>query len=73
MNKRLQKFARDSMKEDLAILGLHNMEYLRKFKLMYSYGNLDLPIGEVVDKMPAEKLDWAMTQIVNTLAKHVEV
>lgn len=73
MNERLEKFARDSLKEDLAFLGLHNTEYLRKFKLMYSFGNLDLPIGEVVDKMPAEKLDWAMTQTANTLANHVKV
>ena len=73
MNERLEKFARDTLKEDLAFLGLHDMWYLRKFRLMYSGNNLGLSIDEVVDRMPAEKLDWALTQTANTLANHVKV
>ncbi len=36
---------------------------------MYSHKNPDRPIDEVVDKMPAERLDWAMTQVQNSIAK----
>ena len=41
----------------------------RKFKQMYAHGNLDMPIDLVVDKMPEDKLEWAMDQVHNTLIK----
>ena len=71
MNKKLEKFARDTLKEDLAFLGLHDIKCLRTFKLMYSHEDISLPINEIVDKMPAKKLDWAMQQVQNTLNKHL--
>jgi hypothetical protein len=37
---------------------------------MYAQGNLDADIDNVVDLMPADKLDWAMTQVDNTLRGH---
>ena len=40
------------------------------FKRMYAHGNLDADINSVVDSMPAEKLDWAMQQVYNTLRKY---
>jgi hypothetical protein len=57
MNQQLQDFARATIKEGLAKLpsGWQN-----KFWLMY---------GEV-DEMPPEKLDWAMTQVANSLRKY---
>jgi len=69
MNKTLEKFARDTLKENLEWLALRNTSYIRRFKQMYSPGNLDLSIVEVVDNMPAEKLDWALTQVQNTFDK----
>jgi hypothetical protein len=73
MNERLQKFARNSLKEDLFALGLHHTESLRTFRLMYSHEDLTLPINEIVDKMPSAQLDWAMTQVQNSLNKHIKV
>jgi len=42
------------------------------FKRMYSHKNLDLPINEVVDNMPDDKIDWAMQQCQNTLNKKIK-
>jgi hypothetical protein len=40
------------------------------FKRMYSSKNLTLPINEVVDQMPDDKLDWAITQCEQTVNKN---
>jgi hypothetical protein len=40
------------------------------FKRMYSHKNLELPINEVVDKMPDDKLDWAISQCEKTIEKN---
>ena len=37
------------------------------FKRMYSPNNLDLDIEDIVDSMPEDRLDWAMTQVYKTL------
>lgn len=39
------------------------------FKKMYSSGNLGLPVAEVVDNMPKNRLIWAMRQVESTLEK----
>lgn len=39
------------------------------FKKMYAGGDLTKPIEAVVRAMPEEKMDWALTQIENTLKK----
>lgn len=66
MNSQLEKFARDTLKSGLAKLPpAHQM----LFKRMYSHKNLDLPIDDVVDKMPVDKLDWAMQQVKRGLDK----
>jgi hypothetical protein len=36
------------------------------FKRMYAGGNLDMPIDEVVDNMPVEKLQHALNQVLST-------
>ena len=66
MNEQLINFARNELKEGLAQLTDANRLL---FKRMYSHNNLDLPINEVVDKMPEDKLDWAMQQVSRTLKK----
>jgi len=66
MNNQLQDFARAELKAGLAQLPESNHMI---FKHMYSHKNLDLPIDEVVDKMPEEQLDWAMQQVQNSIAK----
>lgn len=69
MNETLKKFARDSLKEGLAKC-TDGQQLL--FKRMYAHKNLDMDINDVVDSMPAEKLDWAMQQVERTLAKKEE-
>lgn len=76
MNNELQEFARAKLKTDLATLP-ERMQ--RTFKLMYGRDNGHrsienaeaMPINDVVDSMPADKLDWAMQQVSNTLAQQV--
>lgn len=63
MNKTLAAFARREIKDGLKKLPecwQHN------FKLMYAKRK-DLPIDQVVDNMDDEKLDWALTQVENSL------
>ena len=64
MNDTLSQFARGQLKR-----GLQKCSHAQilLFKRMYSYEGLELPINEVVDNMPDEKLDWAMQQIQRTL------
>ena len=64
MNKELQRFARNELKAGLAVLPLTHHAI---FKRMYSKNNLDADIGDVVDSMDEDKLDWAMTQVQNSI------
>ena len=64
MNSKIEAFARETLKSQLAGLTPENH---RLFKLMYSPGKPDLPIKTVVDEMPAEKLDWAMQKVQRTV------
>ena len=66
MNDILQKFARDKLKEWLP--KCTPAEQL-VFKRMYSPKDVTLPIETVVDNMPWENLDWAMTQVERTFLK----
>ena len=66
MNKRLTEWARNDLVTELG----HCSEAQRSlFKRMYSHNDLDLSISEVVANMPDDKLDWAMSQVINTVAK----
>lgn len=64
MNNQLQEFARKTLIEGLKQCseGQQNL-----FKRMYALGKLSLSIEDVVANMPADKLDWAMRQVENTL------
>lgn len=64
MNEELQAFARAELKSGLE--QCTDGEQLL-FKRMYSHGNLEADIIEVVDAMPDDKLDWAMQQVKRTL------
>lgn len=66
MNNQLQEFARTQLKDGLVKLPGNNQLI---FKRMYSPGNLDADINDVVDLMPEDKLDWAMQQVQRSLDK----
>lgn len=68
MNSTLQKFARTMLKTGLAECSISQQQM---FKLMYA-DDLDLHINVVVDKMPEDKLDWAMQQVEATIQKNVK-
>jgi hypothetical protein len=60
MNKNIQDFARNYIKDGLKKLPERCTVI---FKKMYANGNMALDIEHVVDKMPEDKLDWAMQQV----------
>ena len=64
MNNQLEDYTRQKIKEGLLKLPKDCQKF---FKRMYSSQNLELPVNEVVDNMPGEKLGWALTQVKNTL------
>ena len=66
MNKQLQQFARNTLKEGLAKLPV---SYQTTFKRMYSHKDLEKSINSIIDSMPSEQLDWAMIQVQNSLDK----
>ncbi len=66
MNILLANYARENIKEGLLKLP---KGYQMKFKRMYSHNNLELPIEDVVKNMPERNLDWALTQVQNSLKK----
>ena len=66
MNSQLVAYARKKIKEGLSELSEGHQVV---FKRLYSHENLELPIDEVVDNVPEEKLSWALTQVQNSLKK----
>lgn len=70
MNQELIDTARAMLKTKLAQC---TDDEQMMFKRMYANGDLALEINAVVDRMPAEKLDWAMQQVDNTLKKRASV
>lgn len=78
MNKTLEAFARAQIKEGLAKLKPENH---RIFKLMYARNEgkrsvedaEQMPIAQVVDEMPANKLDLAIQQVQRSVDKSAAV
>ena len=66
MNNKVSDFTREEIKDGLKQLP---EKWQLMFKRMYSHNNLELDIDSVVDNMPDDKLDWALTQVENSLAK----
>ena len=64
MNINLKNYAKEEIKSGLRQCTEGQQ---MKFKRMYSPKNLDLSIDEVINKIPDDKLDWAMQQVMNTL------
>lgn len=67
MNDQLQEFARSELKAGLAKCTDGNR---RMFNRMYSHEDLDADVNNVVDRMPADKLESAMDQVRRTLIKN---
>ena len=74
MNQSVIDFMRSEIKKGLKQLP---EDWQLLFKRMYSYPNgnlsvlpdLEKPIDKVVDDMPVEKLDWALSQVQKSIAK----
>jgi len=66
MNKSIEHFTRESLKEGLKKLP---EKWQLTFRRMYSHEDLEKDISIVVDEMPIERLDWALTQVENSLNK----
>lgn len=69
MNKQLEAFARETLKDGLALC-TEGQQMI--FKRMYSPTFLEAPINKVVGNMDVEKLDWAMTQVSRTVADNAK-
>lgn len=67
LKKETEKIAREFLKIQLEKI---TPGQLNLFKRMYSqHDDRSRSIEEIVDNMPAEKLDWAIIQIDNTMKK----
>lgn len=72
MNDDLQNFARQHIKDGLEMMG---PTQLRTFALMYGRKGgkrsvedaVAMPLADIVNEIPPDKLDWAMQQVNRTL------
>ena len=66
-NERIIDFSRAEI-----IKGLNKctVDQISIFKRTYSSNDLLKPINEIVNNMPVDKLDWALSQIDNTVEKN---
>ncbi len=78
MNEKLEKFARDDLKNGLAQLEEKHHDLFRKMYAPLVNGGrcdgighhqMDMPINDVVNKMPVDKLEYAMNQVDLTIKK----
>ncbi len=70
MNATFKKLCTEALKTALKKLPENQFTI---FKKMYSPRNLNLTVEECVDQMPDDRLDWAMTQVENSLTKNAKV
>jgi tRNA(Ile)-lysidine synthase TilS/MesJ len=66
MHTDVERYARNLLKERLALLEDKHHDIFRR---MYSHKDLSKPVDRVVDDMEAGQLDWALSQVDNTLRK----
>ena len=66
MNKSVLDFTRQQIIDGLKQLP---ESWVKMFNRMYNSKNLDAPIEETVELMPDEKLDWALSQVENSIKK----
>jgi len=80
MNEQLQQFARQTLKEGLAQCTEAEQLFFKRMYVPWALEiinqnrkmtdeELNTPINEVVDKMPDDKLDWAMQQVQRSINK----
>lgn len=67
MNGTVSEFTRKEI-----IQGLNQLpdSWVKMFNRMYNHKNLDASIEETVNAMPEEKLDWALSQVENSIFKN---
>ena len=68
MNKTIREFSLNKIKEGLGKL---TDSHRLRFKRMYSSDDLNKDINKVIDNMPDDKLDWALTQVENSVEKDI--
>lgn len=66
MNKTIETFTREKILEGLAKLP---DDWQHTFRRMYSHKDLTRPIDQVVACIAPDKLDWALTQVENSIKK----
>lgn len=64
--KQLEQYARQQLVDGL---NQCTESQVKVFKRMYAFKHLDWSIEQVVEAMPEEKVDWALTQVETTLKK----
>lgn len=69
MNKQLEDYARQKIKEGLSKLSEGHQLIFRRMYSQKTRMCPEISINEVVDNMRKEKLDWALTQVQNSLNK----
>ena len=69
MNNTIASYAREQIKEGIVKLP---EGYQRKFKHIYSEDNRELPMETIIDNIPSEHLDHAVTLIENSLKRFKE-
>lgn len=67
MNATLAAYARQQIKTNLSACSEGQRSI---FMRMYSHKDLDRSLADAVDALPADKLDWALSQTENTLRKN---
>lgn len=60
MNKRLAKFARDTLLEDLMWLSIYDPGCIKVFRQIYSHLDQGATLSSIVQNMHEDKLDWTL-------------
>ena len=70
MNNTLENFARDQILRNLKNLPNKNVVFFKRIYSIKSGCALDSSIEDIVKNLPSEYLDWALTQVENTLKRY---
>lgn len=66
LNEQVKKYIKDEI-----YVGLIQLPdgWITKFKRMYSPKDLTVDLKTIINNLPEEKLNWALTQVQNSLKK----
>lgn len=67
MNKTIEKFVRKILFKKLSRC---TKDQILFFKRLYSHQDLEKDTKKIVDEMPLNKLDWALSQVEATIEKN---